>query len=309
MRYFGHADAALTGAGADGGIDVRATDAVAQVKAYTRGAIPRDMLHRLYGAAAVDSPGASLYFFTIAKSYSQPAVNYANQTGMRLFRLTLDGNAVPANRAAEEALNAAQADQEMQREQTGRTATAANAGTGASRTPQVSDSVSKGFTRHQTRPDRQLPPPSRSRSPRDRPSKPPNMLIGGIVMGTASAAGAGASIYGAYSTWADYRPVAVALIVVSVLAALFVAACISLAKSDLRARHSEARPRPETERFTSAPRASRGIRPAVSKQSGNRSGGSGTAAVDTRPKLVRKSAASKVRRNMRGSKARRKRPR
>ena len=49
MRHWGFGDARLTSSGADGGVDVRARAAVAQVK-FEASQVGRPALQRLYGA-------------------------------------------------------------------------------------------------------------------------------------------------------------------------------------------------------------------------------------------------------------------
>ncbi|MEU3453618.1 restriction endonuclease [Micromonospora sp. NPDC006766] len=81
MKWFGHADARLTPRGADGGIDVMAMAAFAQVKWYGKAVGPQP-LRQLFGARA-NRPG-TLYFFTNG-GYSPKALEYAESVGMAAF--------------------------------------------------------------------------------------------------------------------------------------------------------------------------------------------------------------------------------
>lgn len=81
LSEWGFTDAVATTGGADGGIDVRATGALAQVK-WKGGVTGRPDLQRLYGARG--SGTEQLVFFS-ASGYSSQAVEYANQIGMALY--------------------------------------------------------------------------------------------------------------------------------------------------------------------------------------------------------------------------------
>ncbi|MEV4721255.1 restriction endonuclease [Micromonospora noduli] len=98
MRYWGYADAAARPGGSDGGIDVQASGAVAQVK-YHASAVGRPALQLLYGARG----GAShkqLIFFT-GSGYTTTAVTYADENDMALFVYSLDGSMRAMNAIAE----------------------------------------------------------------------------------------------------------------------------------------------------------------------------------------------------------------
>lgn len=97
MRSWGYMDAELTTSGADGGIDVRSSRALAQVK-YLAAAVGRPDLQRLIGAAAT-VPGVQLMFFT-GSDYSATAVEFAGMVNMALFRYGLDGAVTPVNETA-----------------------------------------------------------------------------------------------------------------------------------------------------------------------------------------------------------------
>lgn len=89
MREWGFSDAVATTGGADGGIDVRAKGALAQVK-WKGGVTGRPDLQRLYGARG--SGTEQLIFFSAA-GYSAQAVEYANQIGMALYTYDPTGTA------------------------------------------------------------------------------------------------------------------------------------------------------------------------------------------------------------------------
>jgi hypothetical protein len=97
MRYWGFPDAQLTPPGSDGGIDVRAKRALAQVK-YEARDIGREVLQRLVGARGREQD-RTLVFFTGA-GYSDLAVEYANEMEIALFKYALNGSMNPLNRAA-----------------------------------------------------------------------------------------------------------------------------------------------------------------------------------------------------------------
>lgn len=97
MRYWGFRDAVVTTGGADGGIDVRATDALAQVK-FEAKQVGRPALQNLVGAQGRDT-GKQLLFFTGA-GYASPAIEYANNMGIALFEYTLTGRMRAINHEA-----------------------------------------------------------------------------------------------------------------------------------------------------------------------------------------------------------------
>ncbi|PWD51248.1 hypothetical protein C8046_11875 [Serinibacter arcticus] len=101
MRRLGHPDARATPVGPDGGIDVRARSAIAQVKmesTYTG----RPALQRLYGARA-DDRHLQLWFFS-ATNYTRDALTYADGVGMILLTWDHQGRLTARNAAAERAL-------------------------------------------------------------------------------------------------------------------------------------------------------------------------------------------------------------
>ena len=97
MRHLGFADARCTGAGTDGGVDVRSREAVAQVKAQLS-PVGRPELQALYGVA--HSEGRRPLFFSLM-SYTAAALAWADEVGMALFRFDHGGGVEAVNVAAE----------------------------------------------------------------------------------------------------------------------------------------------------------------------------------------------------------------
>ena len=93
LRWFGFDDAKPTGAGADGGVDVRAKAMVAQVKMHMV-PVGRPDLQRLHGVATTE--GAVSVFFSLT-DYTRDAKQWAEQVGMALFRFSPAGEAEPVN--------------------------------------------------------------------------------------------------------------------------------------------------------------------------------------------------------------------
>jgi restriction endonuclease len=96
MRHLGFDDARCTGAGTDGGVDVRSREAVAQVKAQLT-PVGRPELQALYGVAR--SEGRQSLFFSLM-SYTAAALAWADEVGMALFRFDHAGLVEPVNAAA-----------------------------------------------------------------------------------------------------------------------------------------------------------------------------------------------------------------
>jgi hypothetical protein len=94
MRRIGFPDAKRTPSGADGGIDVIASGAVAQVKTHMK-PIGRPDLQRLCGIAK----GRTTLFFSL-EGYTPEARKWGDLEGMALFRFDYQGEASPINRAA-----------------------------------------------------------------------------------------------------------------------------------------------------------------------------------------------------------------
>ena len=103
MRHLGFGDARCTGAGTDGGVDVRSGEAVAQVKAQLT-PVGRPELQALYGVAR--SEGRRPLFFSLM-NYTAAALAWADEVGMALFRFDHAGMVEPVNGAAGALLAAA----------------------------------------------------------------------------------------------------------------------------------------------------------------------------------------------------------
>lgn len=96
MRYFGFRDAVAKPGGSDGGVDVRAKDALGQVK-YQATLVGRPELQRLFGARG--GGRQQLLFFT-GSDYASTAVAYADEHDIALFVYGLDGSLTAINGAA-----------------------------------------------------------------------------------------------------------------------------------------------------------------------------------------------------------------
>lgn len=105
MRHWGFDDAAVTRTGPDGGIDVDASEAVAQVK-FSAHAIGGPAVQQLFGARGPDT-GKAMLFFT-GTSYSAQATAYADRVGMALFTYDLLGQPSAVNAAARGLVEAAE---------------------------------------------------------------------------------------------------------------------------------------------------------------------------------------------------------
>jgi hypothetical protein len=81
LRARGFTDARLTGNGTDGGIDVRSSRAVAQVKHWSR-PVGLQEVQRLYGAAVAER--RSPYFYS-RTGYTRPAIEFARQNNINLI--------------------------------------------------------------------------------------------------------------------------------------------------------------------------------------------------------------------------------
>ncbi len=102
MRELGFADAQVTAGGADGGIDVHSSTALAQVK-WRGGMAGRPELQALFGARGSDFSKQLLFF--AASDYSQHAVEYAEHYRIALFVYDPTGTLAPKNRHAALLLN------------------------------------------------------------------------------------------------------------------------------------------------------------------------------------------------------------
>ncbi|MHB8457479.1 MAG: restriction endonuclease [Acidimicrobiales bacterium] len=98
MRWLGWGDAQVTALGPDGGVDVIATRAVAQVKAHVN-PIGRPEIQKLYGVA--QHQGRTPLFFASA-GFTRDAQDWANDVKMALFRFDLSGEPEPMNETAAE---------------------------------------------------------------------------------------------------------------------------------------------------------------------------------------------------------------
>ncbi|MFI7489908.1 restriction endonuclease [Micromonospora echinaurantiaca] len=97
MRYWGYRDAVAQPGGADGGVDVRAGRALAQVK-YQAAQVGRPELQRLFGARG-RAADKQLIFFT-GSGYAGTAVAYADEHDIALFVYELDGRMTAVNATA-----------------------------------------------------------------------------------------------------------------------------------------------------------------------------------------------------------------
>lgn len=98
LIYFGFADAEVTPDGADGGIDVDAEDAIAQVK-FQALPVGRPVVQALLG---VSSHQHKTPFFFASSGYTSSAITFADEVGIALFMFTLDGGLVSVTEAAAE---------------------------------------------------------------------------------------------------------------------------------------------------------------------------------------------------------------
>jgi hypothetical protein len=94
MRYWGFGDAAARPGGPDGGVDVRATGALGQVK-YQAAQVGRPALQRLVGARG-RAAETKLLFFT-GSDYAATALAYANEMDIALFHFALNGSMTAVN--------------------------------------------------------------------------------------------------------------------------------------------------------------------------------------------------------------------
>lgn len=98
MRHVGFVDARLTGDGADGGVDVYSTGAVAQVK-FKAQAVGTPDLQRLFGARGLNTSQWCLFF--TGASYSRQALEYASVHSVALFVFDQTGQVSAANPPAQ----------------------------------------------------------------------------------------------------------------------------------------------------------------------------------------------------------------
>src|SRR4051812_29576124 len=101
MRWWGYPDAQLTENGSDGGVDIRARGALAQVKAeVTQTGLPA--MQRLPGARSPASQQA-LFFFSGA-GFTKPALACADEWKIACFTYDMFGAMAPVNAAARRVL-------------------------------------------------------------------------------------------------------------------------------------------------------------------------------------------------------------
>ncbi|MBM4574968.1 hypothetical protein GS896_25720 [Rhodococcus hoagii] len=128
MRSLGFSDARITAAGADGGIDVVASGAIAQVK-WKAAQTGRPDLQRLVGARGNDT-GLQLLFYS-GTPYSRHAQDYADTVGMALFTYNPSGAAQPVNGHARHLVDRSRERRQRQRELSGREVFEVNPGPGS----------------------------------------------------------------------------------------------------------------------------------------------------------------------------------
>lgn len=105
MRRSGYPDAALTPAGPDGGVDVRASAAVAQVK-FEGGQAGIEKVQRFVGAAGRNRANLDLLFFS-ASGFTKTAAAYAESEEVALFVMGPYGAMRPASSGANRILEVA----------------------------------------------------------------------------------------------------------------------------------------------------------------------------------------------------------
>ncbi len=97
MRQMGFEDADVTSPGADGGIDVAASKAVAQVKHYASNAVGAPAVQQLRGAAH----GYDWVLFYALSGYSRAAAGFAEQADVALFTYDTKGAVTASNGRAD----------------------------------------------------------------------------------------------------------------------------------------------------------------------------------------------------------------
>lgn len=96
--HLGFKDAAVTTASGDGGVDVVAKQAVAQVK-HWGSQVGRPAIQQLYGARGADHSKKMVFF--CSGGYSRQAIAYANEVGVALFTFDAAGSYGVINELAE----------------------------------------------------------------------------------------------------------------------------------------------------------------------------------------------------------------
>lgn len=102
MRGMGYPDAQETPVGPDGGVDVRASRAIAQVK-WRAAQTGRQEIQALVGARGLNHD-LRLFFFS-ASGFSQQAVEYGEMMEVALFTFNVVGGLTPITSKATEALH------------------------------------------------------------------------------------------------------------------------------------------------------------------------------------------------------------
>jgi hypothetical protein len=106
LRYYGYTDAAITSAGADGGVDVESAGMVAQVKAEMK-PIGRPVVQQIYGEAALRDVASAVFSLS---GFTPEAAGWADEAGVALFSFDLQGVPVAQNKRATEILTETQGD-------------------------------------------------------------------------------------------------------------------------------------------------------------------------------------------------------
>lgn len=104
LRTLGFDDARVTPASGDGGVDVRSSRILAEVKQLTA-PVGRPLLQRLVGARDEDHHLALAFY--AANGYSRQAVEYADRMRMALFAYSVRGEVTALNAHARELEEAA----------------------------------------------------------------------------------------------------------------------------------------------------------------------------------------------------------
>lgn len=94
MRQLGFGDASVTNGGPDGGVDVRSSTAIAQVKCWFRPVGTPD-LQRLFGARGHQQHLKMLFF--ARSGYARGAISYATDHEIALFTFDDEGHFSPVN--------------------------------------------------------------------------------------------------------------------------------------------------------------------------------------------------------------------
>ncbi len=98
MSAIGYPDAAVTASGPDGGVDVKADNAIAQVKHWTAKVGSREIRDLNGTAAALSAQG----IFYALSGYSAEAIRWADGVGLALFQYDQDRTVLPVSRRAAE---------------------------------------------------------------------------------------------------------------------------------------------------------------------------------------------------------------